>query len=97
MDAVRKHADAYLLFMKDEEPKGGGGTREVGALFFLCVCQCRAAQNQQVYLMGQVAPLCLKSYLQRAEALYVQGTGEERWRSAGSAEKKEKRQFRSQV
>lgn len=34
---VRKRADAYLLFMKDEEPEEGGRTHEVCVLFFVSV------------------------------------------------------------
>lgn len=46
-------------------------------LDFVLVClrvcvQCRECEEEQVYLTGQVAPLCLKPYLQQAEVfMYI--------------------------
>lgn len=53
------------------------------------VCVCGDCEKEQVYLTGQVAPLCLKPYLQQS-GVCVCRTGIEIWGVSEDEKGKEK-------
>lgn len=56
----------------------------------VCVCaHCGECEKEQVYLTGQVAPLCLKTYLQQS-GVYVWKTGKRDGGQQGTETGKEK-------